>query len=181
VIFAIFVFSWFSRFGVSTFPRFSHFHAFRIFAHFAFSHISRTSHISRFRVFRISHISRLSRISHLTQFAFQIPHVFAHLTNYAHLDVSALFTIRALAYPAHFAFSRILRISHSRVFCASTCATARLPGIHRIPFACPVLILQGPLVRISLCFTRIPSYMSLHSPLCSFISLVVYITSPLYV
>jgi hypothetical protein len=88
------------------------------------------------------------------------------------------FVIRALAYLVGFAFPHI---SHSRVFCASTCTTPRLPGIHRFPFACPVLILQGPLVHISLCFTRITSHMSLHSHLCSFISLCVYITSPLYV
>jgi hypothetical protein len=59
--------------------------------------------------------------------------------------------------------------------------TTCLPRIHSIPFACPVLILQGPLVRISLCFTCIISYLSLHFHLCSLISLFVYITSPLYV
>jgi hypothetical protein len=121
------------------------------------------AHIS----FRISYISRLSRISCSHFFrAFRVPTQFA---------------IRALTYLAGFAFLRILRISHSRVFHASTCTTAHLPGIHRIPFACPVLILQGPLVRISLGFTCIISHMSLHSHLCPFISLCVYITSPLYV
>jgi len=77
-------------------------------------------------------------------------------------------------------FFRIFPFLH---FCASCifCATMRLPRIHHIPFACPVLILQGPLVRISLCFIHITSYMSLHSHLCSLISLCVYITSPLYV
>jgi hypothetical protein len=91
------------------------------------------------------------------------------------------FVICALAYLAGFAFSRISRISHSHVFRASTCATMRLPGINHIPFTCPVLILQGPLVHISLGFTCIISHMSLHSHLCSFSSLCVYITSPLYV
>jgi hypothetical protein len=84
----------------------------------------------------------------------------------------------------HFAFLRILHIlqsSHSRVFRTLTCTTMCLPRIHRILFTCPVLILQGPLVHISLCFTCIISYMSLHSHLCSLILLCVYITSPLYV
>jgi hypothetical protein len=84
------------------FSRISHFRAFRIFAHFAFSRIS------RFRVFHISHISRLSRISHLAQFVFQIPHVFAHLTNYAHL---------MSPHSSQFVHSRIPRISHFRAFC----------------------------------------------------------------
>jgi len=146
---------------------FSRFCAFRIFAHithFAFSHISHISHSHVFRTFHVSDSSRF-RASH----------------ELCTSRVPTQFAICTLAYLVGFAFSCILRISHSHVFRASTCATARLPGIHRIPFTCPVLILQGPLMHISLCFTRIPSYMSLHSHLCSFISLCVYITSPLYV
>jgi hypothetical protein len=66
----------------------------------------------------------------------------------------------------HFAFSHVFThfaFSHSHIFCALTCTTTHLPRIHCILFTCPVLILQGPLVRISLCFTHITSYMSLHS------------------
>jgi len=119
-------------------------------------------------------------------FAFQIPRAFC-ISDSLHFHASPIlrtfrdptqFVIRALAYLVGFVFPHI---SHSCIFRAWTCATARLLGIHCIPFACPVLILQGPLVRISLCFTRITSYMSLHSHLCWLISLCVYITSPLYV
>jgi len=127
-----------------------------------------------FHVFTFSHISRFAHLAYFTHFMFQIPRVFVHLTYCTHFTIPQ-FTFRALAYLACFVFS------HSRIFRALTCTTARLPGIHRIPFACPVLILQGPLVCISLCFTCITSYMSLHSHLCSLISLCVYITSPLYV
>jgi len=165
----------------SRFSRFHVYHAFRIFtsfayiARFAFSHFSHVSHSHVFRVFHA--------------FVFQIPHVFCafHISDSSRFHASHIlhtfrdptqFIIRTLAYLAGFTFPHIL---HSRVFRTLTCATARLPGIHRILFACPVLILQGPLVRISLCFTRITSYMSLHSHLCSLISLCVYITSPLYV
>jgi hypothetical protein len=136
------------------------------FAIFAFSHISRfhASHI--FHAFCISDTSRF-RASHILR-TFHDPTQFAFCV---------------LTYLAHFVFSHIshFAFSHSRIFRALTRATAHLPRIHRIPFACPVLILQGPLVRISLCFTCITSYMSLHSHLCSLISLCVYITSPLYV
>jgi hypothetical protein len=80
---------------------------------------------------------------------------------FLHISQSHTFCILAffvfLHVFAHFAFL------HSRVFCALTRATACLPRIHCIPFTCPVLILQGPLVHISLCFTHITSYMSLHS------------------
>jgi len=168
-VFAVFAFWRFDVSALFAFSRFSHFRAFRTFAHFAFSRISHFAYSASSAHFA----SRAIRVSDSSRFRASHELCTSH--------VPTQFAIRTLAYPAHLAFSRILRISHSRVFCASTCATARLPGIHRIPFACPVLILQGPLVRISLCFTRIPSYMSLHSPLCSFISLVVYITSPLYV
>jgi hypothetical protein len=140
---------------------FSHFRASHAFARFAFSRISRSC---VFCAFCVSDSSRFCASHEL--FTSHDPTPFA---------------IRTLAYLAGFTFSRISRISHSRVFRVSTCTTARLPGIHRIPFACPVLILQGPLVHISLGFTRIISHMSLHSHLCSFISLCVYITSPLYV
>jgi hypothetical protein len=114
-----------------------------------------------FCTFCIFCIFAFSHISH-----FRIPHAFCDLTHFA---------FHVLTYLAHFMFS------HSRVFCALTRATTCLPRIHPILFACPVLILQGPLVCISLCFTRITSYMSLHSHLCSLILLCVYITSPLYV
>jgi len=135
--------------------RFSRFHIYRMFCVF-------TSHV--FRIFCAFHVSDSSRFH-----AFHILHTFCDPTQ---------FIIHALAYLAGFAF---LHISHSCIFCTLTCATARLPGIHHIPFTCPVLILRGPLVHISLCFTRITSYMSLHSHLCSLISLCVYITSLLYV
>jgi len=126
--------------------------------------VRRPSRFSRFRIYRAFRVSDSSR--------FHASHILRTSRN------PTQFVIHALAYLTGFAFPHI---SHSRVFRASTCATAHLPGIHRISFACPVLILQGPLVRISPCFTRITSYMSLHSHLCSFISLCVYITSPLYV
>jgi hypothetical protein len=138
--------------------RVSCFCAFRVFVHFAFSHILRVSHFCTSHIFHVSDSSR-----------FHASHILRMSRN------PTQFVIHALTYLAGFAFPHI---SHSRVFRASTCATARLPGIHRIPFTCLVLILQGPLVRISLCFTCITSYMSLHSHLCSFISLCVYITSP---
>jgi len=131
----------------------------------------------------------LRNFRNFAHFAFQIPRVFRAfcVSDSLHFHASHIlrtfhdptqFVIRALTYLAGFMF---LHISHSRVFHTLTCATTHLPGIHCIPFACPVLILQGPLVHISLCFTRITSYMSLHSHLCSLISLCVYITSPLYV
>jgi hypothetical protein len=140
---------------------------FRVFACFVFSHFL---HVLRFRASHVFHVFRTFRISDSSRFC--TSHILRTSCN------PTQFIIRALAYLAGFTFPHI---SHSRIFHASTCATARLPWIHRIPFACPVLILQGPLVRISLCFTCITSYMSLHSHLCSFISLCVYITSPLYV
>jgi len=75
------------------------------FAFFAFSHISRTSHFSHFRALRVfTYIT----FSHLAQFAFQIPRVFAHLTNYAHL---------AFPHSSQFTHSRISRVSHFRAFC----------------------------------------------------------------
>jgi len=134
-----------------------------------FSFFSRISHFRTFHAFHVSDTSRF-RASHILR-AFCDPTQFAFC---------------ALAYLACFAFLCILHILHfaflhSCVFCALTHATAHLPRIRHIPFACPVLILQGPLVHISLCFIRITSYMSLHFHLCSLISLCVYITSPLYV
>jgi len=167
----------------------SHSRVFRILACFAFSRVSHS------RVFRILACFAFSRVSHsrvfriLACFASRAFRVSDSLRFHASHELCTSrdptqFVICALAYLAGFVFSRISCISHilhSRVFRTSTCATARLPGIHRILFACPVLILQGPLVHISLGFTRIISHMSLHSHLCSFISLSVYITSPLYV
>jgi len=129
-----------------------------IFAYFAFC-------ISHFRIIHISHFSRISHISHISRF---------HSSHFVHSHILWVSRFRVF-HISHFMFS------HSCIFCALTHATARLPRIHRIPFACPVLILQGPLVRISLCFTRITSYMSLHSHLCSLILLCIYITSPLYI
>jgi len=126
-------------------------------------------HVLRF------HASRVFRVSDFLRFhASHILRTFCDPTQ---------FIFHALAYLVGFVFPRISHFAflHSHIFCALTCATPCLPGIHCIPFACPVLILQGPLVRISLCFTCIISHMSLHSHLCSLISLCVYITSPLYV
>ncbi|KAG2126386.1 hypothetical protein BD769DRAFT_1668376 [Suillus cothurnatus] len=100
---------------------------FRVFAVFAFWRFDISAHFAS-RVFHVSDSSRFRA---------------SHELGTSHIPTQ--FAIRTLAYLAGFAFSRILCISHSRVFRASTCATARLPGIHRIPFACPVLILQGPL------------------------------------
>jgi len=121
-----------------------------------------------FAIFAISHIlhfthSHILCVSHF--------HIFRNPTHFAFCALTYL----AFSHISHFTFS------HSRVFCALTHATARFPRICRIPFTCPILILQGPLVRISLCFTRITSDMSLHSHLCSLILLWVYITSPLYI
>jgi hypothetical protein len=168
------------------------------FSHFCASHVFCISCFRASRVFHISCILCFQHILCISHFAFS-----AYLMHFVYFASCAFcvsdssrfhashklctscdptqFVIHALAYLAGFAFPHISCISHSRVFRASTCATAHLPGIHCIPFACPVLILQGPLVHISLCFTRITSYISLHSHLCSFISLCVYITSPLYV
>jgi len=113
-----------------------------------------------------------------------------HLHNFCAFRIFCTFYVFALsqflhfctfAYLMHFTFSCMLHILCSSHSHALMRATMRLPRIHRIPFVCPVLVLQGPLVRISLCFTHIISYMSLHFHLCSLISLFVYITSPLYV
>jgi hypothetical protein len=153
----------------------------RGFRVFAFPHISRFRTFCIYHAFRISHISRISRSRVFRTFRISDSSRFCASHKLCTSRDPTQFAIRALTYLAGFASSRISRISHSRVFRVSTCATMRLPGIHRIPFACPVLILQGPLVRISLGFTRVISHMSLHSHLCSFISLCVYITSPLYV
>jgi hypothetical protein len=113
----------------------------------------------------------LLQCSHLHNF-----HIFTYLVHFA-LSHFCSFCV--------FAFSCMLHIScslRSRIFfCTLTCTTVRLPRVHRIPFAYPVLILQGPLVCILLCFTHIISYMSLHFHVCLLISLCVYITSPLYV
>jgi len=164
----------------------SRFSRFRIFAHFVYFAF-RISHFRTFRVF--AHLVYFT--FHISHFTFHISHFTFHISAhfafsaypalFAFLRISRISHFAFSAYFAHFAFPRISCISHSHIFHASTCATTRLPGIHRILFACPVLILQGPLVRISLGFTCIISHMSLHSHLCPFISLCVYITSPLYV
>jgi hypothetical protein len=165
MVFVVFVFSRFRSFRIFTFPHISRFRTFRNFAHFAYT--------ARF-VFRIflrilcSCIFRAFRVSDSLHFR-------------ASHELCTSHNPTQFAICAGFAFSRISRISHSHVFRISACATVRLPGVHHILFTCPVLILQGPLVHISLGFTRVISHMSLHSHLCSFISLCVYITSPLYV
>jgi len=154
------------------------------FAHFVFQIPRVLAHLTNYAHLAIPHSSHISRISCSRVFCTFRVSDSSHSCASHKLCTSrdpTQFAIRALTYLAGFAFSRFSRISHSRIFRILTCATARLPGIHRIPFACPVLILQGPLVRISLGFTCVISHMSLHSQLCSFISLCVYITSPLYV
>jgi hypothetical protein len=80
---------------------FSHFCVFHVFTYIAFSRLSCISHS------RVSHAFSRA-FSHLAQFAFQIPHVFAHLTNYAHL---------AFPHSSQFAHSCISRVSHFRAFC----------------------------------------------------------------
>jgi hypothetical protein len=126
------------------------------------------------------HTFRVSDTLHFC--ASHILHAFCNPTQFTFCALAYL-TCFVFSHISHFAFLHIshFTFSHSRIFCALTRATACLPRIHHIPFTCPVLILQGPLVHISLCFTHITSYMSLHSHLCSLISLCVHITSPLYV
>jgi hypothetical protein len=55
----------------------------------------------------------------------------------------------------HFAYFMFSHFHALRVFRALTCTITCLPRIHCIPFTCPVLILQGPLVHILLYFTHI--------------------------
>jgi len=132
-----------------------------IFAYFTFRALTYLAH------FAFSHISHLTYCMH-----FVIPHS----------SCFCIFCISCTCISHTFrVFAHSCIFTHSRIFHALTHATVHLPRICRIPFTCPVLILQGPLVCISLCFTHITSYMSLHSHLCSLISLCVYITSPLYV
>jgi hypothetical protein len=146
--------------------------AFCALAYLACFHVFAFSCVSHFHASRIFHAFHISDSSH-----FHASHILR-----AFCDPTQ-FVFHTLTYLVGFAFPHILHFAflHSRVFHALTYATACLPRIHRIPFTCPVLILQDPLVHISLCFTCITSYMSLHSHLCSLISLCVYITSPLYV
>jgi hypothetical protein len=87
---------------------------YRVFARFAFSHISRISHVSHFAHIthfafsHISHVSHFAYIASFAHFAFQIPRIFTHLTNDAHL---------AFPHSSQFAHSRISRVSHFRAFC----------------------------------------------------------------
>jgi len=77
----------FSRFCVLVIPRISRFRTFRIFTHFAYTACF---------IFRI-----------FCAFRIQIPCVFAHLTNYAHL---------AIPHSSQFTHLHISQVSHSRAF-----------------------------------------------------------------
>jgi hypothetical protein len=130
--------------NLRTFRAFTKYHMFRVLD------ILRVfSHVSHFRASRVFCAFCISDSSH-----FHTSHILRTFHN------PTQFVICTLRYLVGFAFPHI---SHSRVFCALTCTTTHLPGIHHILFTCPVLILQGPLMHISLCFTYITSYISLHS------------------
>jgi hypothetical protein len=147
---------------------------FHIFAYLMLLHISHVfalfTYLAHFVIPHISHISH-----------FHISHIFTYLTfsHISHFHISHIFTYLTFSHISHFHTNCIFHALH--VFCTLMYATMHLPRIHRTLFACPVLVLQGPLVHISLCFTHIISYISLHIHLYSLISLFVYITSPLYV
>jgi hypothetical protein len=129
----------FSHFRILAFPRISHFRAFcihrafwrfrasRIFAHFAytarfgvsahlaFSRILHTLHVSHFHAFRIYRTFRI--LASFAHFAFQIPRVFAHLMNYAHLAIlhsshSHTHISRRFRILAHFAYFTLSHFSH---------------------------------------------------------------------
>jgi len=79
--------------------------------------VRRPSRFSHFCAFRVFHV--------FASFAFQIPCVFAHLTNYAHLT---------FPHSSQFAHSRISRVSHFRAFCIF-CILAFFALRHALPRA----------------------------------------------
>jgi len=124
----------------------------------------------------------LAYLAHFVCFAFshfRIFRVFGYLVHFAIPHISH-FTILHIS---HFTYSHISRVSHFRIFCIShfaflhfLCFDTRYhapPRIHCIPFTCPVLILRGQLVCISLCFTRITS--CLYIPIYVHLSRYVFI------
>jgi hypothetical protein len=106
------------------------------------------------------------RISHLAQFAFQIPHVFAHLTNNTHL---------AFPHCSQFAHSRIPRISYFRAF-----RVFRILAFFALRHALP----RASLGSIAFRSHVLSSSSKVHWCVSHFVSLAfhhIYLCIPLYV